>query len=481
MRLGLRHIEQYGRAMADDEIDLTRLPNGERGWRKLITALCAQPSLIERYFFEVKSDVDLNDGTARAKIAKFILGAANRDPDRAARRLKGHALLVLGVTADGQMIGIPKFEAHQVEEAVEKYIGKPGPAWDFTLVPTSEGRAVVVIDALPPDPSKQPWLCHRDHPGEKLADGVVYLRVDGQTRPAKARETEAMLARRAAAATPRADISVELTGVIRHYRYDARVVEDYITAVRHDLMDALPASQKRGAAGDMASLQQAIKDAQAWQASKVLGYMTPEHRTRQQYINEISAWAERVRSHIPALLDEVASYAWHGSTIRVASNSGYLPNPRFSIHLDGEVEALDKVSSPQVPSLQMPSPPRRWGPQSAFSKLGHLVPSLPVQAQPLSPATYSRYGIVSFENGGSVTFSMELEDLRPASPQDADDEFVLIYRGADVPQALHATWTATVAGHDNSYAGKIVVPVEAEAVDMTRALKRLLDQAREDE
>jgi hypothetical protein len=61
---------------------------------------------VERYFLELKSDVDLSKSPGQAKVAKFILGAANRARDVAARRFEAHALFVLGV-AKGSTEGIP--------------------------------------------------------------------------------------------------------------------------------------------------------------------------------------------------------------------------------------------------------------------------------------------------------------------------------------------------------------------------------------
>jgi len=70
---------------------------GEMSWAALVAYAAASDDRIERYFLEVKSDVDLNTKAGRAKVAKFILGAANRDPGQVARRFGGHAVMLLGV------------------------------------------------------------------------------------------------------------------------------------------------------------------------------------------------------------------------------------------------------------------------------------------------------------------------------------------------------------------------------------------------
>ncbi|PPF76161.1 hypothetical protein C5B99_09960 [Pseudoclavibacter sp. Z016] len=50
----------------------------------------------ETGYLEVKSDVDLNKPLGRAKVAEFLLGAANRDPKSASRFFHGHAVMVIG-------------------------------------------------------------------------------------------------------------------------------------------------------------------------------------------------------------------------------------------------------------------------------------------------------------------------------------------------------------------------------------------------
>jgi hypothetical protein len=51
----------------------------------------------ERHFIESKSDIDPTNKEGAAKVATFILGAANRDPERAKKYLEGHAVMILGV------------------------------------------------------------------------------------------------------------------------------------------------------------------------------------------------------------------------------------------------------------------------------------------------------------------------------------------------------------------------------------------------
>lgn len=109
-------------------VDLSRLPTGELGWLALISYLLETDDRAERYFLEAKSEVNLSSKKDQAKVAKFILGAANRDKDLALRRFGGHALMVLGV-GHGEVIGVPVFEAKDLADTVQRLIGADGPRW----------------------------------------------------------------------------------------------------------------------------------------------------------------------------------------------------------------------------------------------------------------------------------------------------------------------------------------------------------------
>lgn len=100
------------------------MPTGDAGWQRFAENVRGLDDSYERYFLELKSDVDLNTATGRAKVAKFILCAANRIKREAMRKLEGRALLVLGIGVPG---GVPPFEANELDRVVQKFAGKPGP------------------------------------------------------------------------------------------------------------------------------------------------------------------------------------------------------------------------------------------------------------------------------------------------------------------------------------------------------------------
>ena len=109
-------------------IDATRRPQGELGLRSLIEQVAGLDDVeVERHFLEAKSDVDITSKASLAKVANFILGAANRMPDRAAAAFEGHALMLLGVGANG-VNGVARIEAKDLVDGVLPHLSAEGPS-----------------------------------------------------------------------------------------------------------------------------------------------------------------------------------------------------------------------------------------------------------------------------------------------------------------------------------------------------------------
>lgn len=98
--------------------------------------------------------MDLTTKRGRHKVSKFILGAANRDPVKAAKRFSGHAVVLLGI-GGGTVTGIPPFEAQDLEREVRKFTGADRPGWDYEHVPVDADHDVIAIVV---DPAHRPHL-----------------------------------------------------------------------------------------------------------------------------------------------------------------------------------------------------------------------------------------------------------------------------------------------------------------------------------
>lgn len=205
-------------------IDLTCVPMGELAARALVEALAQTDDRAERHFLEIKSSIDLKTKEGLAKVAKFILGAANRMPDVAARYFEGHAVMVLGV-GGGSTPGIEPVEALDIERGVRPYLSVNGPRWDLQRVPVEDRREVLLVIVDPPKMGQPPFPCFKDGPG--LHNGQIIVRADGETRQATGEEV-LLLQQRGRLERPDVDLAVAVEGVAMAYTCDASVLEDHI-------------------------------------------------------------------------------------------------------------------------------------------------------------------------------------------------------------------------------------------------------------
>ena len=148
------------------EIDTGRAPKGELAARALVEQVMASDDRVERHYLEVKSTLDLHTKRDQAKLAKFILGAANRMPDLAAAAFEGHGVIVVGVSM-GRMPGVPPIEASEIQKAVLPFIGADGPRYDLVRVPCEQtDNEVLVVIVDPPRWGQEPFVCRKSGDGQ---------------------------------------------------------------------------------------------------------------------------------------------------------------------------------------------------------------------------------------------------------------------------------------------------------------------------
>lgn len=454
--------------------DLSRLPTGARGWREFAQRVSGIDDTAERYFLELKSDVDLNTTKGKAKVAKFVLGAANRDPDRAVRRFGGHALMVLGVDKSG-VRGVASFEAKDLEKAVSKFIGVPGPMWDHEIVRLSRDALVVVVIVDPPSAKDQPWTCFSD--GEEgLQNGRIYIRADGETREAKGDELRAIL-NRVKAQQPEADLAVDVIGVANGYVCDDEVLSEYLARLRQDLLGAYPSPPEPDvmptpefpSGSALSSLNGLLNSGASDRYRRVadlskfslFGSPIPDKRTLEEYSAQIDKWEDDCRSAWSRTLDKVAAKVWKALEIRVRNlGTTYLEDLKLVIHIEGDVDGISKDFRDRLDFTEnLPKPPRRWGPTDPMARYSQMAAVNNVASSlALRPAnTGPSYGIVRFRNSGSIDLTVQLRELRPLDESTSDnDDVVLVLRDHNLTE-LRATWKVTAKGYHRVFAGETTV------------------------
>src|SRR5579862_2076736 len=109
-------------------IDTSRALRSPTQLIDLVQAVIAADAADEKHWLEWKLDADLTAREWQAKCAKFILGAANRELDRAASVVGGCAYLVLGAEP-GRLQATAMPDPATLDASLRRYLGTEGPLY----------------------------------------------------------------------------------------------------------------------------------------------------------------------------------------------------------------------------------------------------------------------------------------------------------------------------------------------------------------
>ncbi|AWY95808.1 Hypothetical protein CB129slpB_1108 [Propionibacterium freudenreichii] len=486
-------------------LDLTRAPRGELAAARLIATAAASGDLAERHYLELKGPPDLSSKVNKAKIAKFILGAANRMPERAAEAFEGYGVMIIGI-AKNAIEGVPPIEMLSLSQVIQPFLGATGPHWDIVRVPIENSpNQVIVVLVDPPQTGQPPFICRAN--GEGLQNGRIYYRGDGETREPTADELDLLMARGSAQPTAPVELGVSVVGTVVPLAVDEeRTLNEYIAKTRKRLLDALPAPKpstpasrqpgQLGAAGvtsglsSLHSLGTGLSEAMSRiiseQASGALGTAgilaaeVPEQRSEEDYKDEIEAWASQFREAWPDALEAFAVRLMPANEVGVVNKTlTFLHDVEIKLHIAGAVEALEREwyeDSLSLNDVGLPYPPRKWGPTKRNFGLdtgysASLAASIAAQSVQASRSYVPPDA--SWRTTGSVDVDVNVGNLRPEGAfQTEDDDSILIVRG-EAPENIRATWAATAQGYNEVFKGDFTVPV-AEPTCLTELIRECL-------
>ncbi|WP_404430685.1 hypothetical protein LG299_12450 [Microbacterium lacus] len=460
------------------ELDTSQAPRGVLAAQRLVAAVAEVGDLAERHYLELKSTLDLSSKRDKEKIAKFVLGAANRMPDIAAGAFEGYAAMVIGVS-EGVIKGVPPVEMMELAKIVQQYVGAGGPRWDVIWVPIEGStKQVLVVLVDPPQVGQPPFACRSS--GDSLTSGRIYVRADGETREANADEFDLLLKRGAAMPKVEVDFAIEVVGTISHLAEDHdRTVEEYVSLQRARLIDALRARESTTTidaddsgpvASGFAGLAPGIKGA----ASFARAMQIPEDRTELEYLDSIDQWETQFREAWQAATTVIAAGLLTPVIVRVTNRTTtFFHDVEVELHLEGDVFAhdyLDHEGDVDFSYLDLPYPPRAWGPSMmSFGSSGH--PDLSF----MLPSNHTAYipPSISFRNGGSVDLDLNVGELRPLGGYESEDEeFVLIITD-DGLRSVHGTWQLTARDHNEVFRGEINITA-TDVCDITATARTIL-------
>jgi hypothetical protein len=461
------------------QLDLSRAPLGVLVAQELINAVVELGDMAERHYLELKSTLDLTTKKDKEKIAKFILGAANRMPHVAANAFEGYAVMIIGV-GPGTITGIPPVEMMEISRLIQHYVGAGGPRWDVLWVPVKESsNQVLVILVDPPKIGHGPFPCRAS--GESLTDGRIYVRADGETREAKAEEVDLLVQRGSARQPVAVDFGVDVLGEVAPFELvDETSIEEYLASVRDSLLSAIPRQRaaEQPSSGVAAETAERIALIQSNLADLVTGLTDPEERSESEYLDSVDTWEAQFSQAWAEAVPRLVGSCLSPAVVRITNRTTtFFHEVEVKLHLAGDILAVDyedPKSSRTFRALHLPKPPRKWGPRTRsfggylgnFNMPTPYIPSL----GPHIPST------IGYKNGGSVTLELNVGELRPRGTFESEQDEIVLFVMDRGLTTIKGTWELTARDHNEVYGGEIALDVAAPH-DLTLVARQVLGLA----
>lgn len=430
-------------------IDSGIAPLGERAWQSILDHVVTVGDAAETTYLEVKSDIDVASKVGTAKIAKFLLGAANRLPREAARHFQGYAVLVIGA-AKGEAAGVPRgTEAHELEDRLRPYLGPQFPSFEFGRLSVERDREVLFVIAQPPLDGQPIYPCHREFQGQSrsdnLEDGAVYVRGSSNSRPARAGEMLALVERAKGGGKPPIELDVQVTWPVNKVSRIAEVMDQL-----YDLEEA--EFSRHQEPSNTPTMFGATAAMSIWETKP----LTPEEREER-----LSAWRRERPHHIARGRKYLLGVTLPGSSIRVESRGRFVAKPHLVVTFH-DCEAYDYRADDKPDFEKIVEPIVR---DRDPYMLGNYLDLLD-----LRPRGYP----VSWENtDNDVEVALTPESLRPDSTWSSDeDDYTIVARDPDAA-TVTVSWVLTEEGSDLVTRGEMLVPT-TETVDAADLVQRTI-------
>lgn len=412
-------------------LDTEKLPTGKRGWAAFVAALEASDDRVERHYLELKTEADLTAKRDLRKVVKFILGAAHRDPAKAARHFGSHAVMVLGLS-NGGVRGLTKFEVMDLEREIQKFAGVDAPGWDIELVPAEDERDIVIIIADPPTGRIWPVLAD----GDPLRSGDVYLRADGATRHATGPELAVMIARTHASGRV-LDVAVEPFGQAHAFAIDV----PELTAFVERMTEKFKAQLQPLSEPIFANLGSTF---------------TSDRRSEERFLRDVEEWSANSLENPARGVYLLAAQLSGGSGFRLVNKTTTsLKDVRLELAFGEGIVALDWEEQEDVVTL-FPDRPVDWGKDSW---------ALGLQSVPrFDPTVFPVSGVrLHIEKQEPAQLVVELGRLHAEQTVNTnEDDLVLVLFGedpAELPETIEVHWRLTAGDVDEVLTGRFDMDV----------------------
>ncbi len=418
--------------------------------RRLIEAVRDALAEDEGNWIEWKSTLPLSEPAGRFKVAKNILGMANRHPDQAARFCAGLGYVIVGAQP-GKIPGVAQLDPAKLDDSLRPYLGLNGPEWSPTWISFAETNVLILTVEAPRwgDPIHLLRKSYQPETGKGADNGAIFVRRKGSTTVADADEIDMLQDR--ARRRPDADLSVSLDWlgqplVLTPIDLNSKAHEQWIETERNRLLEPLRRHQEKQRqerpSNPMAGLHnyQHAHLMAAAMASAGLDFQR-ENRTSEGYTQEVEDYLAKCHDRLmgacfSALVNQSKNRTRLSLNNLTALN---LPDVELTLRLPGPIMAFD-----EVPNYNLPESPRLFGrPRPNPNLPGLAVLPLATQAALRPPP---RLAAVEIQHGDSAAIRLRVGNLRPHQ-QAALPEFHLVVPQRSEHEIL-GTWEATSTGVD---------------------------------
>lgn len=425
--------------------------------RHLVDAVLESTPEDEQDWLEWKGPLDLSTKADQFKVAKTILGMANRDPGRAERYMGGLGYIVVGASP-GSLQGVGAVDTADLDNSLSPFLGDQGPAWSAHRVSVEDKDVLVVVVEAPPRGQPGFSLRRSFHPDQGgrakgAGDGTIFVRSGTKTRPATSADHD-MLHRRAAEGSDRPidgpPISVQAIrgGALGLSMDETRALLEEIADQRSEYLIQTSLARTRDRSPEnlaaLVNTMRGISRSESWE----------------DYVERVGRWAD---SAVDAACEELL---WI-STERGAGQIGIAVTNDSMVNLR-EVK-VSLILSPDDALI-------------AFDDLGAAEPDIPVEPplySPNLPLSYLSSGLnmpgllgplrtrsgdvyVDRYEDGSTQITYDVGDLRPHDKWETDAAFFVALTAETAETAtstISASWTATSTSRDGVRAGAIDLPI----------------------
>ncbi|WP_051299635.1 hypothetical protein [Arthrobacter castelli] len=430
-------------------MDTDIIPLDELAQRDILSHVCALGDAAETSYLEVKSTLDLTSTKDKAKIAKFLLGAANRLPRQAKMYFRGYAVLVIGAQK-GHPEGVARgTEAHELAEKLRPYLGPHFPAFEFGRIVLNDTREVLFVIAPPPEAGQPIFPCHKNFQDDSkkdtkdnLFDGAIYVRGPSNTLQARSRQVIDLVERARSSGRPPITLNIELLGSVnRVVDINEKMERLYNLEEENCIKKAENFTKPAGPNADHwmerteAILPRGISDR----------IEADEIKRQEKHKDSLKKWKREKPENIEKGREHLLGAAFAGAGIRVTSHNRSITKPRLIITFY-DCEAFTYYTPEDADYGKVVKPiirPRQQPPYVPGFEPGTLIP---------------RDYPVSWNNSeNNVEVTLTPESFRPNTPwESGQDDYVLVTRDSQA-ETVAATWVLTEEGYDETTKGDLQI------------------------